>query len=749
MGNISKDIEADATRARRPLLVALCVLVAGLWLTAQASRLLLDVSAERGRAELDARASALARELSLAIDLSLESLYSVRAYIQATDEPERERFARFVVADAASHQGTLALGWAPRVAAEDRAAFERWLAAQAGRTEAIYEETGHGLKRPVADAPAYFPVHALATRDGDLLQPGLDMYAVRGRREAIGRTLRSGEPAALKVRRADTWGPDGDQVIQAFLRVDDRAGVAGVAFGVFSVGAVFRSVFDEAHLPLRITVFDRSAPAAEQVLYAPAGESARSVDEFLAGRALGEPLAERAFRFADRDWVMYLQPGVEPGWLVRLGLPLAGLVAGVVLTVLLSLYLFIALARGRRLDWLNRRLGAMQGDLLREQVDAALQRSLREQADAAASARSHFLQTASHDVRQPLHALGLYLNLLGERPSLSADRGFMARLRSAADGLQGLFDALLDLGRLESGRLQPEPRTFDPAPMLNRLADEAEAMAERRGLKLLRRIDALTVQSDPLLLERAVRNLLVNALRCTDRGWVALRCVQRAGEVRITVIDSGPGIAGASRERLFEPHLRREQEGDGSAVGLGLGLVIVRQMCALLGHAVTLRSRVGRGSAFTLRLACGDTAARAAGGGAPGERSAPAPVSGLLWLIDDDALVRDAMARQLEQWGLTVRSFACASDALAGSGGAPDGLLVDCHLPDGDGRDLVAQLRARFGPSLPALLLTGDATVAGEPDLPVMRKPLSALKLRAAVQALARPSGATRHPRSA
>lgn len=746
MSNISKDIVAKdvSARSRWPLLLALCVLVAGLGLTVQASRLLQDVAADRAQAELEAQASALVRELTLAIDLSLESLYSVRAYIRAQDEPESERFARFVAADAATHPGTLALGWAPRVTEGGRAAFERWLSQRTGRAETIHEETGHGLKRALPAHEVYFPVHSLATREGDSLGAGLDMASVKGRQDAITRTLRSSEPSALKVRRADAWGPDGDQVTQAFLRVDVApvtGGVdepAGVAFGVFSVGALFRSVLAAADPGVRIWVFDRSAPAVEQRLYGLAvNDDPASIDDFLATRALGEPLVERVVRFADREWVMYLQPGVDPGLLARLGLPLAGLVGGVVVTVLLSLYLFVALARGRQLEWLSGRVGAMQRDLIREQVDAALERSLREQADAAASARSHFLQTASHDVRQPLHALGLYVNLLGERPALAADPSFMARLHSAADGLQGLFDALLDLGRLEAGALQPLPRVFDPSALLNRLADEAEALAHRRGLVLLRRLEPVTVLSDPLLLERAVRNLLVNALRCTDRGWVALRCVRRGGEVRISVIDSGPGIAADRRAHLFEPHLRgRRTEGQGE--GLGLGLSIVRQMCGLLGHRFTLHSRPGRGSAFSLVLSCAADAQVAA---EPLPASSDAVDAALpaftIWLVDDDALVRDASARQLEQWGVRVRTFACGAELRAAlDGPPPDAMLADCHLPDADGRALIAEVRARFGEALPALLLTGDSTVPAGAGLPVLRKPLNPLKLKSALNAL-------------
>jgi signal transduction histidine kinase/CheY-like chemotaxis protein len=751
--NMSMDIDgASATPlagGRWPVLLAIVVLIAGLALTWLASRVLFDAEGERGRARLEEQASSTARQLQLAIDLSLASLHSARTYVEAGGPVEFAGFSRFVVSDAEGRNGLLALGLASRVPHRERAAFEQWLSAQRARTEHIFEETGHGVQRAVPYSPEYFPVRLLVSQQGDALQSGLDMNAVPARRDAIRSTLATGAPAALKARRADVWGIDGDLVIQAFERVNPAqdhvsdAGVgdgASVVIGIFSVGAIFRKVFDSARDDVQVAVFDLSSPAPEQRLFARNVEGdPRSAQEYVDRIPAGEPMAEKWFRFANRSWVMFMLPGPDDSLVPDPGLPLAGIVIGVLVTALLALYLFIALARGRQLSWLNRRLAGMQQDLLSEQVGAAMQRSLREQADAAARARSHFLQAASHDVRQPLHALGLYLNLLGERPQLSADRSFMARLRSAADGLQGLFDGLLDLGRLESGQLQPSPRGFDIAPLLQRLCDEGEALAQRRCLRLFRHIEPARVESDPLLLERVVRNLLVNALRYTESGWVALRCTVRNGRARVQVFDSGPGIARDARGHLFEPHVHDRHGGD----GVGLGLAIVGQMCALLHHPVSVRSRAGRGSIFTVGLPLESRATARAPEAAP----LPGGQAGLagcrLWLVEDDAKVRDATLRQLRNWQADVTVAASVADARSrfATGAVPDCIVLDQQLPDGLGIDLLREWRARSGVQLPALLMTGDTApdadhARGEAGVVVLRKPVTALKLRSALNVL-------------
>lgn len=608
---------------RGPFWLALLVFLLGLLSSAGGSLLLYDAARQRERQGLEDEASAKVRQLELAIELALESLNAVRALFQSGLPMDAAGFERFARADAAPHRGTLALGWAPRVAAADRPGFERDLAAALGRPEAfIFETTGHGLRRPAPPREVHYPLRHLAAVDGPEAEPGLDLLSLSGRRNALEAAAASGRSAATKVRRADAWGAPGELVVQAFLPVPGPlAGdpPRGMVLGVFSVSEIVGRVFDAAGPGLRLALFDRSAPGPEQhvLSFGPEPGPAEGPDP---------PGVIRTLAFADRQWEARLLPPPGRASYATLLWPMAGLLGGLALTTLLAAYLFAAQVRGRQVFWLSHRL-------LQEQVALEVQRRLREQALAAAQARSSFLQAASHDLRQPLHALALYLNLLGDEPGRGRDPVFMAQLQHSAAALQGLFDALLDLGRLESGQVEPEPRAVDLAPRLQGLLDESRALAQRKGLRLIGRLSPATVRTDPLLLERVVRNLLVNALRHTPSGWVALRCVARGGRLRLTVMDSGPGLPPAQRERLQG----RQAPGPGQA-GAGLGLSIVRELAQRLGHPLTLRSRPGRGSAVSLSLPLVEGGA---GGGAD-EAPAAAPAAwsgGWVLLLDDDAEV--------------------------------------------------------------------------------------------------------------
>ncbi|WP_182666025.1 CHASE domain-containing protein [Aquariibacter albus] len=728
--------------ARGPLLRAAGVFLVGLLLTAAGSLMLYDAARQRERRTLEDEAGARVRHVELSIELALESLQALRALFEASLPVTADGFDRFARAEAARHRGTLALGWAPRVDAGARAGFERELAALQGRPSAfIFESTGHGMRRPAQPRPEHFPLLHLAAIEGGEIEPGQDLLALSGRRQAIEIAVHSGRPAATKVRRADAWGAPGELVIQVFLPVRDPAAgplapPRGVVIGVFSVSEILGRVFDPVAERLRVAIFDRSAPAAEQALYTLGLDEGLRHEAELRAQPGADDGVLRPFQFADRRWVAHLLPLPGRSPLSTLLWPMAGLGAGLLLTSLLAAYLFVAMVRGRQLFWLHRQLDGVQQRLIDEQVAAEVQRRLREQALAAARARSSFLQAASHDLRQPLHALSLYLNLLGDAPERGRDPVFMAQLQHSAAALQGLFDALLDIGRLESGQIEPAPRPFALRPLLLGLIEESRGLAQRKGLRLLDRLEAVGTVSDPLLIERIVRNLLVNALRYTPQGWVALRCRVRGGRLRLQVFDSGPGLAPAQRRRLLD-----EAAGAPAArEGAGLGLSIVQELARKLGHPLSLRSRPGRGSVLTLELPLADPAAE--GGPQAGPAPAAAPwTAGHVLLVDDDPEVRSATAARLRAWGATVAeagSLAEARLALADPERPPGLVLLDLQLSDGRGSELLPALRDAAGRPLPTVWLSADPAAAELPGAIVLRKPASALKLRSALDAAQR-----------
>jgi signal transduction histidine kinase/CheY-like chemotaxis protein len=370
--------------------------------------------------------------------------------------------------------------------------------------------------------------------------------------------------------------------------------------------------------------------------------------------------------------------------------------------------------------------------------DARRQKAAAEEANAA---KSHFLASASHDLRQPVHALGLFVGALHHENLPRRARELAAQIDGAADALDKLFVALLDVSRLDAGVITPEARAVDAGAMLVRLRAEMTPAAAARGLRLDVHTQPAWVRSDPILLERIVRNLMSNAIRYTSEGRI-LAAVRVAGrrEAAIEIWDTGQGIPEEQRERVFEEFYRSNQS-EGLQGGLGLGLAIVRRLCALLQHGLELRSKPGQGSMFRVRVpltaAPEKGPAVAPGALAPGTR---------VWVIDDDASVRSAMEALLGSWGHLVTSGASSADLLTHfdrDPRTPHVILCDWRLGDEDGVQALGRLRTRLASNVPAALITGDisperlreATARG---LPLLHKPVGPAQLRALIGNLVR-----------
>lgn len=219
-----------------------------------------------------------------------------------------------------------------------------------------------------------------------------------------------------------------------------------------------------------------------------------------------------------------------------------------------------------------------------------------EEARAANLSKSRFLAAASHDLRQPLQAAGMFLEALSVRLNDTPHAPIIGKLRQSLDSTQALLTMLLDISTLEAGRIKPSPTTFPLAPLLASLVDQMEPEAAERNLRLRVASTSAWIYSDPTLLERILRNLLVNALRYTEKGGVLIGCRRRGHTLAIQVIDSGTGIAPESMDAIFEEFTRLQDRND----GLGLGLSVVRRTARLLGHEVEVKSQQGKGSCFTI-----------------------------------------------------------------------------------------------------------------------------------------------------
>ncbi|WP_175625258.1 MULTISPECIES: hybrid sensor histidine kinase/response regulator [Oxalobacteraceae] len=406
-----------------------------------------------------------------------------------------------------------------------------------------------------------------------------------------------------------------------------------------------------------------------------------------------------------------------------------------ILAVAGALYLLVTLAFAHRmyrtqLDSLRMRFE--NTDLLKK---LAIEKEAAERSNLA---KSRFLAAASHDLRQPVHALSLYLGVLREQDLNPKSRQLVDHIGRATLAMGGLFDGLLNISRLDAGVIRPQRRHFRLAPILEQLLLEYTPQASAQGLRLrLHRGPWPVVQSDPVLLDRILRNLVDNAIRHTRNGGVLIGCRRRGNTLRIEVWDSGVGIAAAEQENIFmEFHQVDNPERDRSK-GMGLGLAIVRRTADLLKHPLTLRSRPGRGSVFSLSLPLGD-----AHTADPVAHKAEVPKADGQWIfvIDDDADNLQGLRLLLETWDYKVVTGHSGDDILQAAAHCPhkpDLILSDFRLRAHEtGIEVIDRLHEEYADdTIPAVLLTGDTDPrrlieASARAWPLLHKPVDAAHLR-------------------
>jgi signal transduction histidine kinase/CheY-like chemotaxis protein len=401
--------------------------------------------------------------------------------------------------------------------------------------------------------------------------------------------------------------------------------------------------------------------------------------------------------------------------------------------------------------WAARRSSRQLGESLRlrfENLDlleeVSRQKALAEEASAA---KSQFLAAASHDLRQPLHALSLFVGALGLRRMDREGRRLLDQVGQSVAAMDALFADLFDITRLEAGATRVELIDFPLRPLLERLGREFRAEAQAKGLSFRIRCGEQALRSDPALVERILRNLIANAVRYTDRGGVLAAC-RRAGDngkVRLEVWDTGRGVSADQQAKIFREFYQLAGPGQGRPQGLGLGLAIVQRTAALLGGQVSLASRPGRGSVFRLDLPRSTRPALQAA--REGQGQAHPAAKGLILVLEDEAPAREAMSRLLTGWGHEVLAAESASEMLRRLDGRtlqPDLIICDFGLGGGEnGVETVRTLRERAGAEAPAILVSGDggperAAQAQAAGLVLLHKPVGASRLRAAVGNLMR-----------
>jgi PAS domain S-box-containing protein len=368
-------------------------------------------------------------------------------------------------------------------------------------------------------------------------------------------------------------------------------------------------------------------------------------------------------------------------------------------------------------------------------------RAAKDAAERANTTKSRFLAAASHDLRQPLHALALFLGALSERLQGSAYSELMDKMEQSLESANSLLETVLDISKLDAGVVVPDPNDFSVQIILDQMATEFSLPAAGNGNRLQVMPCDATIRSDRVLLENILRNLVSNAVQYTRNGRILVGCRRRPEGLRLEVRDTGAGIPQDKQDIIFEEFRRLADQPQSADSGLGLGLAIVERTAKLLGCRVELTSEVGKGSVFTLNVPLGEKIAHP---------TVPRPeiVTGVppsfrdatVLLIEDDPNILRAIPEYLTRWGchcVTATSAEGAIAELSATGRVPDLIMADYHLGDGKtGIDAIRTIQSRWRHFMPSIIVTADTSAeisrrVEEECIALVYKPAQPAKLRA------------------
>ena len=366
-------------------------------------------------------------------------------------------------------------------------------------------------------------------------------------------------------------------------------------------------------------------------------------------------------------------------------------------------------------------------------------------AEQANRSKTQFFAAASHDLRQPLHAVGLFAAALAGKVHDTEGAKLVSSINDSVEALEALFNELLDMSKLDSGVIKPAIVDLPLADIFDRLRREFATEADAKGVRLIIASRWFSVTSDALLLERIMRNLISNAIRYTAAGAVTVDATAINNIVRITVRDTGIGIHASDQQRIFEEFFQLGNPGRTSRKGLGLGLSIVQRLCALLGYKITLSSEPGKGSTFGFEIPLASSVARHDGAAASSPHTHADLTGKLIVVIDDESAIVDGMLALLGGWGAEVIGSTHGDDvidAVHAAGKMPALLIVDHRLgTDESGIEVAQRIRRELDPEIPGILVTGSITpeldkVARAANLEFLLKPVMAEKLRTLITSM-------------
>jgi len=435
---------------------------------------------------------------------------------------------------------------------------------------------------------------------------------------------------------------------------------------------------------------------------------------------------------------------------MRVGWPLT-LDSGVLATVLVLIFgSTVLLARDYRMAVENLLRLKTRADLLTVQLRAekTAAEAARHEAEVANRAKTQFFAAAGHDLRQPLHAMGLFAEALRHRSHDEEALHLVTSINGAVDALEGLFSELLDIVKIDAGGVETSHEHFNAGDIFRKLRLHFEPNAFEKGLSLRFRGESHNAYADPILVERILRNLVSNAIRYTNDGSVLVSCRRRGGRLLFQVWDTGVGIREVEQERIFEEFYQvpySEALSPQQRKGLGLGLAIVKRLADLIEAPLTLRSESGRGTVFTLQVPLGK-APRVQVPSVAGKVPLGLTLDReCIVVVEDEPTVRGGLEVLLKAWGAQVLSFetlaACRTWAQEADASVqwPSLLIVDFRLEQGHtGIEAIQVLRERFGSGVPAIMVTGSTMTghdaqAQSHDFHLLVKPVVPTKLRAMI----------------
>ena len=362
------------------------------------------------------------------------------------------------------------------------------------------------------------------------------------------------------------------------------------------------------------------------------------------------------------------------------------------------------------------------------------------EAEQANIAKSKFLAAASHDLRQPLHALSLFTSVLDEATDSPKRHRVAAQIKASVEALHNLFNALLDISRLDAGVIEVVKNSFYLQPLLDKLSNDFHPLAKEKGLHFGYPTCTYAVHSDPTLLERILRNYISNALRYTHNGEVTVTCIANGKDITINVSDTGLGIAKEDQQIIFaEFHQLSNPERDRSK-GLGLGLAIVKRTAKLLGHPINVKSQPGKGSVFSIKVPQAHSVEENKSENTDTLQDTQRATNELIIIVDDEASIREGMESLLTQWGYQVICAVGKEETLnllRQQSRTPDGIIADYRLREHEtGIEVIRAIHTEYKKSIPALIITGDTSVddlreVNSSGFEVLHKPVAPIKLRA------------------